>query len=49
MLGLSRLVEAKLNKPTRLTRDGLISRAENKALVDLLDIELYPVDKATWA
>jgi nanoRNase/pAp phosphatase (c-di-AMP/oligoRNAs hydrolase) len=49
MMGLSRLVEAKLNKPTRLTRDGLISRAENKAMVDLLDIELYPIDKATWA
>ena len=45
MMGLAHLVEARLNKPTRLTRDGLISRAENRTMVELLDIELYPVDK----
>lgn len=45
MLGLAHLVEATLGKPTRLTRDGPISRAENRAMVDLLDISLDPVDK----
>jgi nanoRNase/pAp phosphatase (c-di-AMP/oligoRNAs hydrolase) len=45
MLGLAHLVETRLGKPTRLTRDGIISRAENRAMVDLLDITLTPVDK----
>src|SRR5271167_1468582 len=48
MLGLAHLVEARLGKPTRLTRDGLISRAENRAMVELLDIDLMPIDKLTW-
>src|SRR5271157_1970648 len=48
MMGLAHLVETCLGKRTRLTRDGLISRAENKAMVDLLDIELIPIDKLTW-
>src|SRR5438045_403779 len=48
MLGLAHLVEAKLNKPTRLTRDGPISRAENRAMVDLLDLELIPVEELVW-
>src|SRR5438270_733775 len=45
MMGLSHLVETCLGLPTRLTRDGLISRAENKAMVDLLDLDLVPVNK----
>jgi nanoRNase/pAp phosphatase (c-di-AMP/oligoRNAs hydrolase) len=49
MLGLAHLVDACLHKPTRLTRDGLISRAENRAMVELLDIELCPIDRLTWA
>src|ERR1700726_3644810 len=36
MMGLAFLVEELLDKPTRLTRDGLISRAENRAMVELL-------------
>lgn len=48
MLGLSFLVEYCLAKPTRITRDGPISRAENRAMVDLLNIELLPVDKISW-
>jgi nanoRNase/pAp phosphatase (c-di-AMP/oligoRNAs hydrolase) len=48
MLGLAHLVEARLHKRTRLTRDGLISRAENQAMVDLLDIDLVPIDEAQW-
>jgi nanoRNase/pAp phosphatase (c-di-AMP/oligoRNAs hydrolase) len=45
MLGLAHLVETCLEKPTRLTRDGVISRAENRAMVELLDIELFPIEK----
>src|SRR3954454_13635272 len=44
MLGLAHLVEACLGKPTRLTRDGPVSRAENRAMVDLLDIDLVPIE-----
>src|SRR5947209_20508784 len=47
MLGLAHLVETQLGKPTRLTRDGLISRAENQAMVELLDIELVPINELT--
>src|SRR5436305_10053248 len=49
MMGLAHLVEVCLGVPTRLTRDGLISRAENRAMVDLLDLDLIPVDEATPA
>jgi nanoRNase/pAp phosphatase (c-di-AMP/oligoRNAs hydrolase) len=45
MLGLAHLVEVCLGKPTRLIRDGLISRAENRAMVELLDIDLAPMEK----
>jgi nanoRNase/pAp phosphatase (c-di-AMP/oligoRNAs hydrolase) len=48
MLGLAHVVETRLGKPTRLTRDGLISRAENRALVDLLEVELVPVESIDW-
>lgn len=48
MLGLAHLVSARLGKTTRLTRDGLISRAENRALVELLNIELVPIDDFEW-
>lgn len=45
MMGLAHLVETALDRPTRLTRDGEISRAENRAMVELLGIELTPIDK----
>ncbi len=48
MLGLAHLVETCLEKPTRLTRDGLISRAENRAMVELLGIDLVPIEEAGW-
>jgi nanoRNase/pAp phosphatase (c-di-AMP/oligoRNAs hydrolase) len=48
MLGLAHLVETRLDKPTLLTRDGLISRAENRAMVDVLNLELTPVDDVEW-
>src|SRR2546423_14703732 len=49
MMGLAHLVEVCLGRPTRLTRDGLISRAENPAMVDLLDLDLVPIEKAGWS
>src|SRR6266542_6492125 len=48
MLGLAHLVESRLGKLTVITRDGLISRAENKALVDVLHLDLVPVEEVQW-
>src|SRR5262249_6144042 len=48
MMGLAHLVETVLGIPTRLTRDGLISRAENRAMVDLLGLDLVPISKVQW-
>src|SRR5262249_4394076 len=48
MMGLAHLVETALGKPTRLTQDGLIGRAENRAMVKLLDIDLEPIDDVAW-
>jgi nanoRNase/pAp phosphatase (c-di-AMP/oligoRNAs hydrolase) len=48
MLGLAYLVESCLHKRARLTRDGIISRAENRTMVDMLDIELRPIDDLSW-
>lgn len=48
MIGLAHLVETCLGKETRLTRDGQICRAENRAMVDLLGIDLKPIEDITW-
>src|SRR5262249_45615987 len=48
MLGLAHLVESRLGKPTVITRDGLISRAENKAMVDVLHLDLVPIEEVEW-
>jgi nanoRNase/pAp phosphatase (c-di-AMP/oligoRNAs hydrolase) len=48
MMGLAHLVETTLGLPTRLTRDGYIGRAENKAMVDLLDLDLVSIDDIDW-
>src|SRR5215471_8067748 len=48
MMGLAHLVQTVLDKPARITRDGLISRAENRAMVEVLDIDLIPVDDVDW-
>lgn len=45
MLGLAQLVQEKLNLPTLLTQEGGIFRAENRALVDLLHLDLLPLEK----
>src|SRR5215210_5052473 len=44
MLGLAHLVACRLGRPARITRDGLINRAENRAMVELLGLELTPVE-----
>lgn len=49
MLGLALLVESKLGKSTILTRDGLISRAENRAMVDVLHLDLCPIEHIDWS
>ena len=48
MLGLAHLVESCLGLPTRLTCDGEICRAENRTMVDCLDIDLIPIETITW-
>ena len=48
MVGLAHLVESCLGKTTRITRDGQICRAENRAMVDFLDIDLIPVEEIVW-
>jgi nanoRNase/pAp phosphatase (c-di-AMP/oligoRNAs hydrolase) len=46
MLGLGELVAARQpGKPVTLTLDGMIARAENKAMVDLLRIPLVPLSQ----
>jgi nanoRNase/pAp phosphatase (c-di-AMP/oligoRNAs hydrolase) len=47
MLGLKALVEGKQpGKPVVLTVEGMIARAENQAMVDLLQIPLVPIARA---
>src|SRR5690242_10547553 len=48
MLGLAHLVETVLGKKTRLTRDGIIGRAENQTMVDLLGIDMIPIEEVQW-
>lgn len=48
MLGLAHLVDNCLGKTTRLTRDGIIGRAENQAMVDLLGLDLIPIEQIEW-
>src|SRR5437016_406910 len=48
MMGLAHLIETCLDKPTRMTRDGLISRAENRLMVEELDLELEPIEEIAW-
>jgi nanoRNase/pAp phosphatase (c-di-AMP/oligoRNAs hydrolase) len=43
MWGLAHLAHERLRKPTILTQDGGIFRAENRAMVDLLNLDLLPV------
>ncbi|WP_165232549.1 DHH family phosphoesterase [Aquisphaera insulae] len=48
MLGLRALIEqAQPDKPVLLTVEGMIARAENRAMVDLIPIPLIPVGSVT--
>src|SRR5947199_10667053 len=49
MMGLAHLVESCLGKPTRLTRDGPVSRAESRAMVELFSLALIPGEALDWA
>lgn len=49
MLGLASLIEQKLDIPTIITRDGLISRAENRAMVEVLNLDLRKIEDVEWA
>src|SRR5258708_28549391 len=48
MVGLAYLVETCLGLTTRLTRDGQICRAENRPMVDVIDINLIPIEKFSF-
>jgi nanoRNase/pAp phosphatase (c-di-AMP/oligoRNAs hydrolase) len=48
MLGLAHLVETRLTKPTLLTRDGHVGRAENREMIEGLHLELVPVEEVDW-
>jgi nanoRNase/pAp phosphatase (c-di-AMP/oligoRNAs hydrolase) len=48
MVGLAYLIESCLGKSSRLTRDGSICRAENRTMVDILGINLTPVEEVDW-
>jgi nanoRNase/pAp phosphatase (c-di-AMP/oligoRNAs hydrolase) len=48
MMGLAYLIKKKLKKPSILTQDGYIGRAENQAMVRCLDIELTPIEEVDW-
>ncbi|MCS7159836.1 MAG: DHH family phosphoesterase [Gemmatales bacterium] len=48
MAGLAWLIRHKLNLPTQLTRDGILGRAENRAMVECLQLQLLPVEDVEW-
>jgi nanoRNase/pAp phosphatase (c-di-AMP/oligoRNAs hydrolase) len=49
MMGLAHLISKKLKLPTRLTQDGFIGRAENRAMVECLDLELAPLEEVAFS
>jgi nanoRNase/pAp phosphatase (c-di-AMP/oligoRNAs hydrolase) len=48
MIGLAHLVETRIGKPTLRTRDGIVGRAENRAMVEALELELTPIEDVDW-
>lgn len=48
MLGLAHLIETRTGKPSIITRDGPISRAENRAMVDVLHLDLRAIEDVVW-
>lgn len=49
MMGLHLLVSKTMRMPVRMTRDGPINRAENRAMVECLKIDLVPLEEVTWS
>ena len=49
MMGLAHLIETCTGIPTQVTQDGPICRAENRAMVETLGLELTPIEKITWS
>ncbi|HZZ78019.1 MAG TPA: DHH family phosphoesterase [Gemmataceae bacterium] len=48
MVGLAHLIEACADLPVEITQDGPICRAENRAMVDVLDLTLTPINQVRW-
>ena len=49
MIGLAHLIETCIGIPAQITQDGSICRAENRAMVDALDLDLTPIEKVQWS
>jgi nanoRNase/pAp phosphatase (c-di-AMP/oligoRNAs hydrolase) len=48
MIGLAHLIESCVGIPVQITQDGPICRAENRAMVEALDLQLTPIEKVRW-
>jgi nanoRNase/pAp phosphatase (c-di-AMP/oligoRNAs hydrolase) len=48
MVGLAHLIETCAGLPVQITQDGPICRAENRAMVETLDLNLTPIEKIDW-
>ncbi|MBI2805634.1 MAG: DHH family phosphoesterase [Planctomycetes bacterium] len=48
MVGLAYLIEQCVGIPVQITQDGPICRAENRAMVETLDLSLTPIEKVKW-
>lgn len=49
MVGLAHLIETCVGIPVQITQDGPICRAENRAMVEVLDLNLTPIEKIQWS
>lgn len=49
MVGLAHLIESCAEIPVAITQDGPISRAENRTMVQVLGLELTPIEKIRWS
>src|SRR5476651_384087 len=49
MVGLAHLIETCVGIPVQITQDGAICRAENRAMVEALDLRLTPIQEVEWS
>ncbi len=49
MVGLAHLIETCVGIPVQITRDGPICRAENRMMVETLDLPLTAIEKIEWS